>query len=200
MRARSDTRLRTIAVALLVIGIAAAATHRYVGRDTVAKAPVAAAVAATATAVRDAELATRFAQAVTMLRAGEYDYAVVALRRVLELRPDLPEAHVNMGFALLGLNRNTLARDFFLAATDLRPAQANAYWGLAVSLERLCDLRGARTAMQTYVHLGTGDAAFLRRANAALWEWSAVPDSRSDAQNCSSSVEPLSAVTDDSPP
>ena len=122
------------------------------------------------------EVAKRFQNAVIMLHAKEYDYAVTALHRVLELAPQMPEAYVNMGFALLGLEQPGAARDFFRGAIDLRPLQANAYWGLAVSLEALCDNAGAIGAMRSYIHLTTADDPYLPRARAALWEWEAGTD------------------------
>jgi hypothetical protein len=43
-------------------------------------------------------------------RAPVRSHAITALHRVLELAPQLPEAHVNMGFALLGLQQAEPAR------------------------------------------------------------------------------------------
>ncbi len=133
------------------------------------------------------EVAARFRQAVMMLHARRYDYAVTALHAVLEIEPLLPEAHVNMGYALLGNQRYAAARDFFLSAIELRSNQVNAYWGLAVSLESLCDLAGARGAMRSYIHLADSDDPFLSRARAALWEWDAQlnPEGESgDGSSC----------------
>ena len=76
--------------------------------------------------MQQSELRQRFDQSVAMLHARQYEHAITALHRVLELAPDMPEAHVNMGYALLGLERADAARGFFLAAIDLRPGQANA--------------------------------------------------------------------------
>lgn len=120
---------------------------------------------------RLAEITRRFDQAVVMLHARRYEEAVVALERVIELSPRLPEAYVNLGYALLGLERYENARDFFLAATELQPYQGNAYWGLAVALEALDDMDGALGAMRTYIHLTPPDEPRLRRARSALWEW-----------------------------
>ncbi|MCW8918110.1 MAG: tetratricopeptide repeat protein [Gammaproteobacteria bacterium] len=120
---------------------------------------------------RAAEVEARFAQAITMLHARQFDYAVKALHRVLELSPRLVEAHVNMGYALLGLNDYKGAHDFFQSATALRPEQVNAYYGMAVALEGLGDMEGALGAMRTFVHLTTADDPFLPKARAALWEW-----------------------------
>lgn len=125
-------------------------------------------------ALRDprlAEIDLRFQQGVVMLHAKRYDEAVTAFHRVLALSPRLVDAHVNMGYALLGLRRDGAARDFFMTAIDLRPYQGNAYWGLATALENLGDIPGALGAMRTYIHLAPADDPFVRRARAALWEW-----------------------------
>lgn len=138
------------------------------------------------------ELRERFDQAVLMLHAKQFEHAATALHRVLELAPRLPEAHVNMGFAMLGLQRPDAARDFFDGATALRPEQANAYYGLALAHEARGDLELAVGAMRSYLHrAGDADAAHLRRARSALWEWesqlqarrvSSFPESGSDSR------------------
>lgn len=120
---------------------------------------------------RDEEIRSRFAQGVMMLHMRQYDHALTAFHRVIELAPRMPEAHVNMGFALLGLQRWAAARDFFESATALRGEQANAYYGLAIALEELGDRAGAIGAMRTYLHRAPADDAFRRKAEAALWEW-----------------------------
>lgn len=124
---------------------------------------------------KENEVKARFDQAVAMLHSRQYEHAVAALHRVIELEPTLPEAHVNMGYALLGMGRYGAARDFFEGATTLRPAQANAYYGLAVSLEATGDLAAARGAMRTFVHLSPANDPFVRKARAALWEWQQEP-------------------------
>lgn len=120
---------------------------------------------------RMTQIKTRFEQAVVMLHAKEYEHAVTALQRVLQLSPNLVDAHVNMGYALLGLERYQEAVSFFDKATTLRPYQANAYWGLGISLEQQGDLQGALGAMRTYVHLSPPEDPYVRKARAAMWEW-----------------------------
>lgn len=121
---------------------------------------------------REAEIKARFDQAVVMLHAKRYDYAIEALHRVLELAPKLPEAHVNMGYALLGMEDYKAAADFFNTAIELRPQQANAYYGLAVALEGMGDLELALGAMRSYIHLNkNAQDPHLAKARAALWEW-----------------------------
>lgn len=120
---------------------------------------------------RNDEIAQRFAKGISLLADRQYQAAAGEFHRVLELAPDMPEAHVNMGFAMIGLQRYDVARDFFNVAIDLRPSQTNAYYGLAEALEGLHDLEGALGAMRSYVHLSKKDDAFLVKANAAIWEW-----------------------------
>lgn len=117
------------------------------------------------------ELHQRFQQAAVMLHAGQFLYALEAVERVLDLAPDMPEGHVNAGFALLGLAHAERARHHFEFAVNLRPTQVNAYYGLALALESLGDLDGALGAMRTYVHLADDRDQFQRRAWAAIWEW-----------------------------
>ena len=120
---------------------------------------------------RLAEITLRFQQAVVMLHAQQYEHAATALHRVLALSPRLTDAYVNMGYAMLGLERFREAESFFRTATDLEPYQGNAYWGLAIALESQNDLQGALGAMRIFLHLNPADSPFVRRARSALWEW-----------------------------
>ncbi len=127
--------------------------------------------AAHARQYREAELQERFDQAVAMLHAKQYDFAIKALHRVIELAPGMAEAYVNMGYALIGQENWKAAQDFFNTAIDMQPFQANAYWGLAVALEQQGDIEGALGAMRTFIHLSPPNDPFLRKARSALWEW-----------------------------
>ncbi|MBF0629270.1 MAG: tetratricopeptide repeat protein [Magnetococcales bacterium] len=117
------------------------------------------------------ELQRRFEQGAVMLHAKEYEHAMTAFHWVLKQAPKLPEAHVNMGFALLGLGRAKAAEDFFRGAIELNPYRANAYYGLAQALEEQKDLRGALGAMRAFIHLTKAEDPFLPKARSALWEW-----------------------------
>lgn len=120
---------------------------------------------------RAAEIDVRFKQAVAMLHAKQYQHAVTALHRLLKLAPGMPEGHVNMGFAMIGLQRYAVARDSFNTAINLRPTQINAYYGLAEALAGLNDLEGALGAMRSYIHRSRPDNPFVRKARAALGKW-----------------------------
>jgi tetratricopeptide (TPR) repeat protein len=178
-RPRRDWRLP---VALATVGLIAVfgASLQYwngsTGEGRPARADPRSAPSAHAAQARADEVRVRFEQAVVMLHARQYEHAVTALHRVIELDPALPEAHVNMGYALLGLERYKAAADFFAEATERRPGQANAYYGLAVALEAQGDLAAALGAMRTFVHLSPPDDPFVRKARAALWEWQARRD------------------------
>jgi tetratricopeptide (TPR) repeat protein len=121
----------------------------------------------------EAEIGQRFRQGVTMLNANDYNGALKAFHRVLELSPDMPEAHANAGFALLGLKRYAVARDFFEGAIALRKNQVNAYYGLAVARAGTDDLPGAIEAMRTYLHLSPPDDPHRPKALAATDAWQA---------------------------
>jgi tetratricopeptide (TPR) repeat protein len=120
---------------------------------------------------RRAEVKARFDQGAAMLHAKRYDYALTAFHRVLELAPDIPEAHVNLGFTLLGMQRHKEALAFFESATVLRPWQANAYYGMAEAMDAMGDRSGAIGAMRTFVHLAQKDNPFVSKANIVLSRW-----------------------------
>jgi tetratricopeptide (TPR) repeat protein len=116
-------------------------------------------------------LRERFEQGVVMLHAKRYDDAATALQHVLALAPHLPEAHVNLGYAWLGLKQAQRAQRAFETAIGIRANQANAYYGLAMAFEQGGDLEAALGAMRSYLHLSRADDAHRARARAALWEW-----------------------------
>lgn len=116
------------------------------------------------------ELDRRFKEGVLMLHAKQYEHALTAFHRVLQLEPKMPEAHVNAGYALLGMGNYKAAADFFDTATTLRPNQLNAYYGLGETLQAMGDKQGALQAMETYLHRSPAEDPFRRKAEAATWE------------------------------
>jgi tetratricopeptide (TPR) repeat protein len=113
----------------------------------------------------------RFEQAVALLHAKQYDYAVKALDQILTMQADIPEVYVNLGYAYLGLEQPDTAQAAFAKATDIRPGQANAYYGLAMAMDRKKDYEAALGAMRTFIHLSKPEDPFLAKARAAIWEW-----------------------------
>lgn len=181
-----DIRLQATAATVLVLAALGTVTYLLPGSGVVAPvqqdvtataAPAGAGVARPATSAQpNHELHQRFQQAVMMLHAGKYEYAAAALHKVLQLSPRMPEAHVNMGYAMLGLHRHEAARDFFNTAITLQPRQTNAYYGLALALDELCDLPAAIGTMRAFIHLADQNDPFVRKARSALWEWTGEPE------------------------
>ncbi len=163
---RRDRRRAGVLLTLLLV---------LVGGFWIDQAPVGPAAPPVPRPLYGAELTRRFEQAVLMLHAKQYVQAATAWQRVLVLAPELPEANVNMGYALLGLQRHQEALAYFDHAISLRPAQANAYYGLALAWEAAGDRPLAIGAMRSYLHLARQESpAHLSRARAALWEWQAA--------------------------
>jgi len=169
-----DMRLRALALtATLIIAGGIAIIYLPGGLLTSAANAPAETRAAHAREKAEAEIRQRFQQGVVMLNNKQYEQALKEFHRVIELAPDMPEAHVNTGFALIGLGRFAIARDFFEGALALRKDQVNAYYGLAEALEGLNDFPGALGAMRTYLHLAPPNDLYRRKAAAAVWEWEA---------------------------
>ncbi|MDH4284841.1 MAG: tetratricopeptide repeat protein [Gallionellaceae bacterium] len=169
-----DVRMRALALTIIPIiagGLAIAYLPGWLNMQTISGAKEDHALHAREKA--EIEIQQRFQQGVNALNTKQYEQALSDFHRVLQLSPTMPEAHVNSGFALVGLGRYALARDFFEGALALRKNQVNAYYGLAEALEGLNDLPGAIGAMRTYLHLAPANDHYRRKAEAALWEWEA---------------------------
>ena len=123
----------------------------------------------------DSDLEQLFATAVRHMQQRQYQQALNLWHRALLTAPDIPEIKVNMGFSLYELGEYATARDFFINAMEQNAYQANAYYGLAITSEKMDDLEGALGAMRSYIHLAAGgqDEKFVRLARSALWEWEA---------------------------
>ena len=122
---------------------------------------------------RERRITERFNQAVAMLHAKQFDYAILALDAVIEMAPEMPEAYVNMGYAFIGLEEYGPATKAFEKAIDLRVNQYNAYYGLAMAWEGLGQYEAALGAMRSYIHLAPPNDPYITKARAALWEWEA---------------------------
>jgi len=166
----TDVRLRTLLLTVFLVFMVASAVKFWPEQQTTATESVAVKLPRQDIA-DDSQLKRNFDRAVAQLRAGHYRQAIDGFNAVIEHSPSMPEAYINTGFAHIGLEQFGQALQSFHTAIELRPGQVNAYWGLAVSLEGLCDIPGAMGAMRTYLHLAAADDPFQVKANAALWEW-----------------------------
>jgi predicted Zn-dependent protease len=170
---RGDKRRTVIPVAIAMTVLGGALLSTWLTREP--SVPAAETAATTAPhEFLDDEQARRahqsFQQGVAMLQAGQFEYAVTALHEVLAIYPALPEAHVNMGYALLGAGEPGAATDFFNTATDLRPSLHNAYYGLALAERENGNDKAALAAMQAYTHLAAENERHLERAKEFIWE------------------------------
>ncbi|MEW7989747.1 MAG: tetratricopeptide repeat protein [Candidatus Thiodiazotropha sp.] len=112
-----------------------------------------------------------FSNAVGLLHTGHFEAAAGAFGKLVELAPWMPEAEVNLAYALMGLGQYGMAQRHFNRALELNEHQLNAYYGLAIAMEQQGDMDSALGAMRVYVHLAKAGDPYLRKAWAAIWEW-----------------------------
>ncbi|MBF0160977.1 MAG: tetratricopeptide repeat protein [Magnetococcales bacterium] len=158
---------------LLLIGAVGAAVHYWPVAEGLptAASPSPEPASTPQESPQEAAIRLRFDQGVSMLHSKQYEYAAAAFHWVLQQAPTLPEAHVNMGYSLLGLEQPKAAQDFFQSALALRSTQLNAYYGLALALAAVADWDGARGALRTYMHLTPPEDPYLAKAKALLEQW-----------------------------
>jgi tetratricopeptide (TPR) repeat protein len=128
-----------------------------------------------------------FTAAVRHMQQGEYEQAVSLWHQILLINPAIPEVKVNMGFSLFELGRFGTAEGFFISAMENNAFQANAYYGLAITSEKMGDLEVALGAMKSYIHLAQNkeDQPFIRKARSAVWEWESQLESKRAGNNSS---------------
>ena len=93
---------------------------------------------------------------------GQWEEALCAQRRALALRPDLAEAHYEVGVVNLELRRHAEALAAFRSAIEHDPDSAEAQYGLACAYRHLGQYGQALAAC--------GEALRLRPAYALAWE------------------------------
>jgi tetratricopeptide (TPR) repeat protein len=118
----------------------------------------------------EAAFAQLFSEGAAYLKAGRPHEALVVLQAAQKINPHVPEVHVNKGFAFYDSGNKELAREAFERALDLKPDQANAYWGLYLILLDRQDDEGALGMLRTYLHLMKPDDPHYRKAMSAQWE------------------------------
>lgn len=124
-------------------------------------------------AVVQADPQALYEAAVADRRAGRPAAAVAKLEAVLAARPDHLDARLNLGLALLALDRLDEAEAAFAAVAARAPAYADARAGLARVAQRRGDLATARREAAEAVRLAPGDpeAAALARSLAEPPRW-----------------------------
>ncbi|MEW8080050.1 MAG: tetratricopeptide repeat protein, partial [Candidatus Thiodiazotropha endolucinida] len=84
-----------------------------------------------------------FLNAVGLLHTRHFEPAAHSFNKLVALAPWMPEAEVNLAYALMGMGQYAEAQHHFNRALELNDRQLNAYYGLAISLERQGDLDSA---------------------------------------------------------
>jgi tetratricopeptide (TPR) repeat protein len=194
---RRDWLLAALLAVTTVVAVGGFAVRQIPGRGVVGEVPPSLALASGASAPQDLPPPAdptfdgHFRAGVLLLQAGRHGEAIAMLETARQLRPHVPEVHVNLGFAHLGRRDFRAAETAFTRAVEIRPRQANAYYGLAESLEAQGDIEGALGAMRTYVHLTPETDPFHRRGLSALWELEeALAKRRSAGLNAGEVVQP----------
>lgn len=124
-----------------------------------------------------------FARGIEAMRLGDAHAAAAAFEQARAINPHIAEAHVNLGFAYIAMDRARDAVTTFEHALTINPRQTNAYYGLGTALEESGDRNGALGAMQSFIHLTDKDDPFRRKALSAIWEWEAAAKSNAGAKN-----------------
>jgi tetratricopeptide (TPR) repeat protein len=89
--------------------------------------------------------ATYVNRGIILMRMEQYTKAVKDYERALDINPDLAEAKINMGAALIGLRRYASAIAYLEQGLASETFSAHvAYYNLGIAHERLGDYKGAR--------------------------------------------------------
>lgn len=112
-----------------------------------------------------------FNTALLHMQNKEYPQAVLVWNQLLLINDSIPEVHVNQGFSLFEMGHINPASKHFQRAMELNSFQVNAYYGLAICMEKTGDIEAAMGAMRSYIHLAKDGDPFIRKARSALWEW-----------------------------
>jgi len=112
----------------------------------------------TAAALIPAEADVHNSRAGALRVLGRLGESETAAREALRLRPNFPEAALNLGTALLKLGRAEEALEFYRRAEALRPRFADALCGEALALRALGLLEKARAAFALAEGLGSREA------------------------------------------
>ena len=92
-----------------------------------------------------------FDKAVEHARAREFDAAIGEYAKSLELNPHSAEANSNMGFAYMDLWDFDRALEYQKKALEVNSEFANAYYGLALTLEKKGDKAGAAENWKEFI-------------------------------------------------
>ena len=99
-----------------------------------------------------------YKQGVALNNEGDYDGAVRAYRKALELAPDVPMIHYSLGIALYNKDDLDGAVGAYRDALELDPEDPAAHANLGIALAEKGDLDGALTSLREAIRLDPDDA------------------------------------------
>jgi len=88
-----------------------------------------------------------------LLQRGAFEAAAALIRRFIEIDPDFPDAHNNLGVALQGLERPSEAMRHFETAIELAPRRPEAHYNLGRALQSMSRSTEAREHFESAIAL-----------------------------------------------
>lgn len=117
---------------------------------------------------KEDEFAKHFNAGIRFALRKYYDKAIEEYNKALELDPNVPELHNNLGYAYLDKGKIEQAIMEQKKALDLDPNLANAYYGLALALEKRGDTHGAIKQWEKYIEIAPSGTIWWNKANKRL--------------------------------
>ncbi|MEE8575391.1 MAG: tetratricopeptide repeat protein [Thermodesulfobacteriota bacterium] len=109
-----------------------------------------------------------FNHGVQLALAGNFNDAIEAYKKSIKHNPESAAAHSNLGFAYFDIKDFDKAAEFQEAALDINPDFANAYYGLAMALEKKGDIEGALENWREYLRLGKPHSIWWNNAKGGI--------------------------------
>ena len=99
---------------------------------------------------------------------GEHEKAVQEYMKSLELKPDRAVVYSNLGYEYYDLKQYDKSAQYQEKALDLDPELANAFYGLAMALERKGDTQGAIENYREFLGLSEPHTLWWNNAKANI--------------------------------
>ncbi|MFQ5900584.1 MAG: tetratricopeptide repeat protein [Thermodesulfobacteriota bacterium] len=99
---------------------------------------------------------------------GDYDRAIEEYKKALEYDPDVAEIHSNMAFAYMDTKEFEKSIVEQRKAIELNPYLVNAYYGLALVLEKKGDTTGALKNWEKYLEMAPPNTVWWNKAKEKL--------------------------------
>lgn len=139
------------------------------------------------------EVRLRQAWGMALVQGGAPKRAIPLLQRVLELRPDDPDAHGDLGYALLAAGDFMAAAERLERAAELAPDDPGVRLNLGSALLNLGRTQQAETEYRHALRLNPGDAAAARNLGILLQADGRSEEARGLAETAGPELQILAA-------